>query len=172
MINRFDEFVVKRENFKMFVFCCIRRVTINKTSDMDNNTDTLKKLSAGADTPNNQTKLASVSGTPLPPSQIKCNILKGSRNQYFFVNFSLKHFLFILRVARAEEEAVAAPAKLTNQLFVKSATNCNTKNSSNLVNGEETLNAATFVSVVSNRVACIQCLSQKKIFPIKTSSLV
>lgn len=51
-------------------------VTINKTSDLDNNTDTLKKLSA-ADKPNNQTKLASIGGTPLPPSQMKCNILKG-----------------------------------------------------------------------------------------------
>lgn len=53
-------------------------MTINKTSDLDNNTDTLKKLT-GADKPNNQTKLASVGaiGIPLPPSQMKCNILKG-----------------------------------------------------------------------------------------------
>lgn len=48
-------------------------MAINKTSDLDNNTDTLKELSK----PNNQTKLASVSGAPLLPSQIKCNILKG-----------------------------------------------------------------------------------------------
>lgn len=52
-------------------------MTINKTSDLDNNTDTLKKLTA-ADKPNNQSKLASMSATPLPPSQMKCNILKGS----------------------------------------------------------------------------------------------
>lgn len=52
------------------------RVTINKTSELENNTDTLKKLSA-TDKPNNQTKLASYGGALLPPSQIKCNILKG-----------------------------------------------------------------------------------------------
>lgn len=60
-------------------------VTINKTSDLDNNTDTLKKLSA-ADKPNNQTKLASVSGAPLPPSQMKCNILKGNKIYILYLN--------------------------------------------------------------------------------------
>lgn len=50
------------------------RVTVNKTSDLENNTDTLKKLT---DKPNNQLKLATVGGTPLPPGQMKCNILKG-----------------------------------------------------------------------------------------------
>lgn len=60
----------------IFCFPFMFSVTINKTSDLDNNTDTLKKLSA-ADKPNNQTKLASIGGTPLPPSQMKCNILKG-----------------------------------------------------------------------------------------------
>lgn len=53
------------------------RVTVNKTSDLENNTDTLKKLST-TDKPNNQSKLASMGGTPLPPGQIKCNILKGN----------------------------------------------------------------------------------------------
>lgn len=65
-------------------------MTINKTSDLDNNTDTLKKLSA-ADKPNNQTKLASIGGTPLPPSQMKCNILKGLHEQtekHFFLQQS------------------------------------------------------------------------------------
>lgn len=57
-------------------------MTINKTSDLDNNTDTLKKLSSAADKPNNQTKLASISGTPLPPSHMKCNILKGKRSEH------------------------------------------------------------------------------------------
>lgn len=52
------------------------RVTVNKTSDLENNTDTLKKLSAG-DKPNNQTKFANIGSSPLPPGQIKCNILKG-----------------------------------------------------------------------------------------------
>lgn len=52
------------------------RVTINKTSDFESNTDTLKKLSSN-EKPNNQTKLPTTSGVPLPPGQLKCNILKG-----------------------------------------------------------------------------------------------
>lgn len=51
-------------------------VTINKTVELENNTDTLKRLSI-SDRPNNQTKLVNVGGTALPPGQIKCNILKG-----------------------------------------------------------------------------------------------
>lgn len=51
-------------------------MTINKTVELDNNTDTLKRLSI-TDRPNNQTKLVNVGGTPLQPGQIKCNILKG-----------------------------------------------------------------------------------------------
>lgn len=43
------------------------RLSVNKTSELENNTGTL----------NNKTKLANVSGIPLPASQIKCNILKG-----------------------------------------------------------------------------------------------
>jgi band 4.1-like protein 5 len=55
------------------------RLTVNKTSELDTHTDTLKKLSIGShEKPNNQTKLASGGvGTPLPPGQMKCNILKG-----------------------------------------------------------------------------------------------
>lgn len=68
--------------FASIDFYFIFSVTINKTSDLDNNTDTLKKLSA-ADKPNNQLKLASMGGTPLPPSQMKCNILKGSKSKFF-----------------------------------------------------------------------------------------
>lgn len=52
----------------------IFKVTINKTPD-----DTLKKLSTGCNTaekPNNQVKLSNAVMTPLPPSQMKCNILK------------------------------------------------------------------------------------------------
>lgn len=51
------------------------KVGINKTSEMDMNTDTLKKFSN--DKPNNQIKLISSGAGALPPSQIKCNILKG-----------------------------------------------------------------------------------------------
>jgi hypothetical protein len=50
------------------------KVGVNKTSELEMNTDTLKKFSN--DKPNNQIKLMSPGGM-LPPSQIKCNILKG-----------------------------------------------------------------------------------------------
>jgi len=48
------------------------RVGINKTSELEMNNDTLKRLNK----PNNQIKLVN-SGASLPPSQMKCNILKG-----------------------------------------------------------------------------------------------
>ncbi|XP_059622227.1 band 4.1-like protein 5 isoform X2 [Phlebotomus argentipes] len=92
------------------------RVTINKTSDLESNTDTLKKLASGAEKPNNQTKVTSVAG-PLPPSQLKCNILK----------------------ARNEEESASTPAKMTNQLFVQPLPPSS--------DGPSSLEAATFVSV-------------------------
>uniref|UniRef100_A0A6B2EIW1 Putative rho guanine nucleotide exchange factor cdep n=1 Tax=Phlebotomus kandelakii TaxID=1109342 RepID=A0A6B2EIW1_9DIPT len=93
------------------------RVTINKTSDLESNTDTLKKLASGAEKPNNQTKVTSVAG-PLPPSQLKCNILK-ARNE--------------------EESACSTPTKLTNQLFVQPLPPSS--------DGPSSLEAATFVSV-------------------------
>lgn len=53
--------------------------------------------------------------------------------------------------ARAEEEATSTPIKLTKQLFVKPAINTNNlSNTNNLLNGEDSMSAATFVSVVSN----------------------
>lgn len=124
------------------------RVAVNKTSDLENNTDTLKKLSA-ADKPNNQTKLANIGGTPLPPGQIKCNILKG--NVRFELNLSTKSQLAKIAqfAARAEEEAVVTPTKLTNQLYVRSAATSNNNNNAIINGGDESLNAATFVSVVS-----------------------
>lgn len=64
------------------------RVTINKTSDLESNTDTLKKLASGTEKPNNQTKVTSMAG-PLPPSQIKCNILKGKQHLEALNNFLL-----------------------------------------------------------------------------------
>lgn len=134
-------------------------VTINKTSDLDNNTDTLKKLTA-ADKPNNQTKLASVSGTPLPPSQIKCNILKG--NCMFTAHClaansspsspSANRTVPASFAARAEEEAAVTPTKLTNQLFVKSANSVSGASNSNaFLDGDNSIGAATFVSVVNVR---------------------
>jgi band 4.1-like protein 5 len=52
------------------------KVGVNKTSELEMNTDTLKKFSN--DKPNNQIKLISTGGqAKIPPSQIKCNILKG-----------------------------------------------------------------------------------------------
>lgn len=56
------------------------RVTINKTSDMEHNTETLKRLSNVNEKPNNQVKLANVGSGALPPGHIKCNILKGKKN--------------------------------------------------------------------------------------------
>lgn len=52
------------------------RVTINKTYDMDHNTETLKRLS-NTEKPNNQVKKANMGAAALPPGHIKCNILKG-----------------------------------------------------------------------------------------------
>lgn len=49
---------------------------------MDNNNDTLKKLSS-SDKPNNQTKIANVGAAPIPPGQMKCNILKGIKFSHF-----------------------------------------------------------------------------------------
>ncbi|XP_058057485.1 band 4.1-like protein 5 [Anopheles bellator] len=99
------------------------KITINKTSELETNNDTLKKLASGhgpPEKPNNQLKLsnsaaaAAGGGVPLPPGQMKCNILK----------------------ARVEEEL---NPKLTNhQLYVPSHDG---------VGGPESLNAATFVSV-------------------------
>lgn len=54
------------------------KVGINKTSDLEMNNDTLKKFAK--DKPNNQIKLIN-SSSALPPSQIKCNILKGESQE-------------------------------------------------------------------------------------------
>uniref|UniRef100_A0A182W1L3 FERM domain-containing protein n=1 Tax=Anopheles minimus TaxID=112268 RepID=A0A182W1L3_9DIPT len=103
------------------------KITINKTSELETNNDTLKKLATSphAEKPNNQIKLsnsaaaAAGGGVPLPPGQIKCNILK----------------------ARVEEEL---HPKLTNhQLYVPSQP---------LHDGPESLNAATFVSVGGDKL--------------------
>lgn len=55
------------------------RVTINKNSDYDIGSDSLKRIS-GPEKPNNQTKV--VGGASIPNLQMKCNILKGM----FFLN--------------------------------------------------------------------------------------
>ncbi|XP_067616890.1 band 4.1-like protein 5 isoform X2 [Eurosta solidaginis] len=90
------------------------RVTINKTFDMEHNTETLKRLSS-SDKPNNQVKLANLGGGALPPGHIKCNILK----------------------ARVEEELGTSAhsnansnAKMTNQMFVPAPNSNNNNNSS------------------------------------------
>ncbi|XP_030242005.1 band 4.1-like protein 4B isoform X3 [Drosophila navojoa] len=120
------------------------RVTINKTFDMDHNTETLKRLSNNNEKPNNQVKLANVGASALPPGNIKCNILK----------------------ARVEEElgASGGNAKLTNQMFVpaahssnstsnSSSANMHVNNNNNITNsnhthsdGPDSLNA-TYISV-------------------------
>ncbi|EDW14589.1 uncharacterized protein DDB_G0283357 isoform X1 [Drosophila mojavensis] len=90
------------------------RVTINKTFDMDHNTETLKRLSNNNEKPNNQVKLANVGASALPPGNIKCNILK----------------------ARVEEElgASGGNAKLTNQMFVPAAHSSNSTSNSSSAN--------------------------------------
>lgn len=61
-------------------------------------------------------------------------------------------YIFVINFpARAEEEATSTPTKLTNQLFVKSANTANNMSNTNtLLNGDDSLGAATFVSVVSH----------------------
>ncbi|XP_017849536.1 band 4.1-like protein 5 isoform X2 [Drosophila busckii] len=114
------------------------RVTINKTFDMDHNTETLKRLSNANEKPNNQVKLANVGASALPPGNIKCNILK----------------------ARVEEElgAGGGNAKLTNQMFVPAAQQLNNNNSSNICgsnqahsDGPDSLNA-TYISVGGDKL--------------------
>ncbi|XP_036672551.3 uncharacterized protein yrt isoform X1 [Drosophila suzukii] len=122
------------------------RVTINKTFDMDHNTETLKRLSNANEKPNNQVKLANVSTTALPPGNIKCNILK----------------------ARVEEELGAGGnAKLTNQMFVPAAhssnmhtSNTNSSNTNSISSstnnhahgdGPDSLNA-TYISVGGDKL--------------------
>ncbi|XP_034138124.1 band 4.1-like protein 5 isoform X2 [Drosophila guanche] len=115
------------------------RVTINKTFDMDHNTETLKRLSNANEKPNNQVKLANVGSTSLPPGNIKCNILK----------------------ARVEEELGAGGnAKLTNQMFVPAASSAaahsvmHTSISSNHAHssdGPDSLNA-TYISVGGDKL--------------------
>uniref|UniRef100_A0A1A9UFM1 Moesin/ezrin/radixin homolog 1 n=1 Tax=Glossina austeni TaxID=7395 RepID=A0A1A9UFM1_GLOAU len=101
------------------------RVTINKTFDMEHNTETLKRLS-NSDKPNNQVKLANVGGSALPPGHIKCNILK----------------------ARVEEELGASTtAKLTNQMFVPAASAVNGINN-NVYNN----NITTTTNIPSNHL--------------------
>lgn len=56
------------------------KIGINKTSELEMNTNTLKKFSN--DRPNNQIKMLN-SATALPPSQIKHNILKGKDLKIF-----------------------------------------------------------------------------------------
>ncbi|XP_037822070.1 band 4.1-like protein 5 isoform X2 [Lucilia sericata] len=99
------------------------RVTINKTFDMDHNTETLKRLS-NSEKPNNQVKLANVGAAALPPGHIKCNILK----------------------ARVEEELGAnTNAKLTNQMFVPAATSVNSTNNNNNITTTNNLQNTTTI---------------------------
>ncbi|XP_030559038.1 band 4.1-like protein 5 isoform X2 [Drosophila novamexicana] len=119
------------------------RVTINKTFDMDHNTETLKRLSNTNEKPNNQVKLANVGATSLPPGNIKCNILK----------------------ARVEEEmgASSGNAKLTNQMFVPAAHSGNSSSNMHVNNnnissnnhthsdGPDSLNA-TYISVGGDKL--------------------
>ncbi|XP_037945789.1 band 4.1-like protein 5 isoform X2 [Teleopsis dalmanni] len=124
------------------------RLTINKTFDMEHNTETLKRLS-NAEKPNNQVKLANVGGGILPPGHIKCNILK----------------------ARVEEELGAnSNAKLTNQMFVPAATSVNNNNSISNVHhndGPDSLNA-TYISVGGDKLT-LSIIEQKPTTTVSNS---
>lgn len=65
----------------------IFRLTINKTSDLENNTDTLKKMTA-VDKPNNQSKMANIGSAALPLDNIKNNIYKGEFRGFLSENIS------------------------------------------------------------------------------------
>lgn len=69
----------------------IRVGIINKTSELEMNTGTLKKFSN--DKPNNQIKLSSTGAVALPPSQIKCNILKGECDFNWTIIFNCVYLL-------------------------------------------------------------------------------
>ncbi|KAL5284286.1 EPB41L4B family protein [Megaselia abdita] len=104
------------------------KVTINKTSNLEHNTETLKRMSTHIteDKPNNQVKMSNVGGASLPPGHLKCNILK----------------------ARVEEE-LGANAKLTNQMFVPGAFSSGPSSINNVESGPDSLNA-TYISVNNN----------------------
>lgn len=72
--------------------------------------------------------------------------------------------------ARAEEEATSTPIKLTKQLFVKPAINTNNlSNTNSLLNGEDSMSAATFVSVVSvAHVKTVFALREKKKYAFRS----
>lgn len=133
-------------------------MTINKTFDMDHNTETLKRLSNTNEKPNNQVKLANVGAAALPPGNIKCNILKGKVK--YINNFAVVSYdISLWHIARVEEELGASGnAKLTNQMFVPAAhsSSSNVNNNNNMISssnhthsdGPDSLNA-TYISVVS-----------------------
>lgn len=130
------------------------KVTINKTSELETNNDTLKKLATSTgEKPNNQIKLSNAAITPLPPGQIKCNILKGRISVAKSSIQLMIKYCFFLFAARAEEEL---HPKLTNhQLYVP------------LNDGPDSLSAATFVSVVSTqRLRTVLYFGSNMILPL------
>lgn len=92
-----------------FVLRSALRVTINKTFDMDHNTETLKRLSNNNEKPNNQVKLANVGASALPPGNIKCNILKGKvKSSLHMIQCSPKTCLFAQLALRKSSAPAAA----------------------------------------------------------------
>lgn len=116
------------------------KLTVNKTAEHEHHhgTDTLKKL-------NNKVMLSSshVAGT-LPPDQVKCNILKGTvQAPHSYPKTAHSHVPLPPFAARGDEEFAH---KVNNQSFAAMSMSSD--------GGPESLNAATFVSVVSCEEVC------------------
>nr|XP_036223971.1 band 4.1-like protein 5 isoform X6 [Bactrocera oleae] len=127
------------------------KVTINKTFDMEHNTETLKRLSS-SDKPNNQVKLANVGGGALPPGHIKCNILKARVEEELGTGV---HTNANTNAKMTNQMFVPAPSTVqhnnnnSNSIFSSINTNNNNNNTMYSSDGPDSLNA-TYISVHQN----------------------
>lgn len=124
----------------LFLLYLIIIIIFNLIFLLDPEAENLSK-SLPAEIPNNISKFISTV-KPIPAGQMKCNILKGIL--FKKILYLINNFFFL---AKAEEEMaretpIGVATKLTNQMFVAAANSDETNLNS--------LNAATFVSVVSN----------------------
>nr|XP_014090629.1 band 4.1-like protein 5 isoform X2 [Bactrocera oleae] len=129
------------------------RVTINKTFDMEHNTETLKRLSS-SDKPNNQVKLANVGGGALPPGHIKCNILKARVEEELGTGV---HTNANTNAKMTNQMFVPAPSTVqhnnnnSNSIFSSINTNNNNNNTMYSSDGPDSLNA-TYISVGGDKL--------------------
>ncbi|XP_036223969.2 band 4.1-like protein 5 isoform X3 [Bactrocera oleae] len=129
------------------------KVTINKTFDMEHNTETLKRLSS-SDKPNNQVKLANVGGGALPPGHIKCNILKARVEEELGTGV---HTNANTNAKMTNQMFVPAPSTVqhnnnnSNSIFSSINTNNNNNNTMYSSDGPDSLNA-TYISVGGDKL--------------------